>query len=145
MKLLPKQVQLESAGHSLKTVVITLSGDQTLDDLVGTPGAWKHIQTDRTVCVHRGCEVHVWSADGTVLAQSLTVIKAVGGEVWLGAPARLINMEVEGLYEDASHSIIAVGAGYSIRHKRTWAVEQKVYQTVGAAKSELSRRQPVAV
>ncbi len=145
MKLLPKQVALETAGHSLRTVVVNLSGDQTLDDLVGTPGAWKHIQTDRTVCVHRGCEVHVWSADGTVLAQSLTVLRAVGGEVWLGAPTRLITMEVEGLYEDASHSIIAVGAGFSIRHKRTEAVEPKVYQTIGAAKSELSRRLPIAV
>ncbi len=113
-----------------------------MDALVGSPGAWKQVQTDRTVAVRRGDSVNVWSSDGLVFAEGLMVIRSLGGEIWLSKPIRLVTMEVEALYEDKTHTIIPRGAGFVIRHTRTEAVEDKVYQSVAAAKSAISRRQP---
>ena len=145
MKLLPMQVQFESGGHTQKTVVVALSGDQTLDALVGSPGAWKQVQTDRTVAIRRGDSVNVWSSDGLVFAEGLLCIRSLAGEIWLSKPLRLVTMEVEALYEDKTYQIIPRGAGFVIHHKRTSAVEDKVFASVAQAKSELSRRAPVSV
>lgn len=145
MKLLPTQIQLEFAGQTQKTITVTLLGDQTLDALVGSPRAWKQVQTDRTVSLHRGDLVNVWSNDGLVLAEGLMVTRSLAGEIWLSKPLRLVTMEAEALFEDTLHTIIPVGAGFSIRHKRTEALEERVYQSVAAAKSELNRRVPVQV
>ena len=73
------------------------------------------------------------------------VTRSLAGEIWLSKPSRLVTMEPEALFEDSLHTIIPVGAGFSIRHKRTEALEDRVYQSVAAAKSELSRRAPVSV
>ena len=142
MKILPMQVQLESAGQTQKTVTVNLLGDQSLDALVGSPGAWRQVQSDRTVSLHRGDQVNVWSSDGLVFAEGLLCIRSLAGEVWLSKPLRIVSMEVEALWEDKTHRIISRGNGFVISHKRTEAVEDKIYQSVSAAQAVINRRAP---
>ena len=145
MKLNPTQVTVESAGHTFKHILVSLKGDQQIDVLRETPGAWTLVQANRGLAVRRGDTVTIMSADGTVKCDSLTVTRALGGEVWLGKPLRIVKLEPDILYEDKAHSVVPVGTGYSIKHARTDVVEDRVFASVAAAKTELGRRQPVAV
>ena len=139
----PGQATVDSCGQKFKVLVVELTGSQTVDGLRASPSAFKLIQPDRTLTLHRGDTVHVVAADGGSIAQGLCVIRALGHEIWLGKPLRIVKLEQDILYEDASHTVVPQGAGYSIRHNRTEVVEDRVFHSVDAAKSELARRAPV--
>ncbi len=66
--------------------------------------------------------------------------RAIGGEIWLGKPLRIVNLEPEILFEGAAHTVVPVGVGFSIKHHRSGQEEDRVFQTVAATKTELSRR-----
>ena len=144
MKLNPSQVIVESAGHTFKHILVSLTGTQQIDVLRETPAAWVLVQTNHGLAVRRGDTVTIMSADGTVKCDSCTVVRALEGSVWLGKPLRIVTLESDVLYEDKAHSVVPVGAGFSIKHARSGAVEDKVFASVAAAKTELARRQPVA-
>ncbi len=145
MKLNPSQVIVESAGHTFKTLLVSLTGDQQIDVLRESPGAWALVQANRGLALRRGDTVTVMSADGLVKVDSMTVTRALEGSVWLGKPLRIVALEPDILFEDKAHSVVPVGTGYSIKHARSGQTEAKVFASVAAAKVELSRRQPVAV
>ncbi len=58
---------------------------------------------------------------------------------------RVVTLEEEALYEAGALKVVANGAGYSLRHVRDGLVEEKIFQTADAAKSEILRRQPAMV
>ena len=132
MKLNPTQCCVESAGHTFKHILVTLTGAQEIAVLRETPGAWKLIQANRGLAVRRGDTVSIISADGLVLAEALGVKRAMGGDVWLDKPLRIRTLEPDILYEGAAHSVIPVGTGFSIKHNRG-QTEDRVFATVEAA------------
>ncbi len=144
MKLNPTQCVVESAGHLFKHVVVTLSGDQEIAVLRETPSAWKLVQANRNLVLKRGDTVSIISSDGCVFAESLGVKRAIGGDVFLDKPLRIRTFEPDILFEDAQHSVIPVGTGFSIKHRRG-QTEDRVFVSVEAAKTELNRRAPVQV
>ncbi len=144
MKLNPTQCVVESAGHLFKHIVVTLSGDQEIAVLRESPSAWTLVQANRNLVLKRGDTVSILSADGLVFAESIGVKRALAGEVWLDKPLRIRTLEPDVLYETPGHSIVPAGVGFSIKHNRG-QTEDRVFATVEAAKTELSRRQPVAV
>jgi len=145
IKLSPAQCSMELAGNTFRHLLVVLKGEQQIDILRETPGAWALVQSNRGLAVRRGDTVTIMSADGTVKADQLTVIRAMGTDVWLGKPLRIVALEPDILYETKSHSVVPVGVGYSIRHARNDVVEDRVFASVAAAKTELNRRQPVSV
>ena len=145
MKLNPTQVCVESAGHTYKHLLVALRGDQQIDVLRETPSAWVLIQANRGLAVSKGDLVTVLSPDGTIKCDSMTVVRALEGSVWLGKPLRIVTLESDVAYTSVAHEIIPVATGYSIKHHRSGAVEDRVFASVAAAKTELNRRQPVAV
>ena len=142
MKIQPAQVCVDYGGHMFQHIVVTLRGDQQIDILRESPGAWTLVQAARTCAVKRGDTVTILSADGLVKVDSMTVTRAIGGEVWLAKPLRIVKLEPDILFEDAAHTVVPVGVGFSIKHNRGGAVEGKIFASVAAAKVALARRQP---
>ncbi len=146
MKLSPQQCVLESAGHFFRHVVVTLRGDQTIAELREQPSAWALCQSNRNICLKRADTVTCLSADGKIKVESMTVVRAVGPDVFLGAPLRIVEMETDVAFEDsAGHEVIPSGVGYAIKHTKGGKVEDRIYATAAAAKTELNRRAPVQV
>ncbi len=144
MKLNPTQCCVESAGHTFKHILVTLTGAQEIAVLRESPAAWRLVQANRGLAVRRGDTVSIISADGCVFAEALGVKRAMGGDVWLDKPLRIRTLEPDILYESASASVVPVGTGFSIKHNRG-QTEDRVFATVEAAKTELNRRAPVSI
>ncbi len=55
----------------------------------------------------------------------------------------MINLEEVTYFEDAKHRVVPVGTGYSIMTLRDARVDDRIFGSPEAAKSEIMRRQPV--
>ena len=93
----------------------------------------------------RGNRVSLISADGLTIMDQAVVTKAFSGNVWLGKPLRMITLEEVAMFSDGQLQIVPAGVGFAIQHVRDGGTEDRVYQSAEAAKSEILRRQPVAV
>ncbi len=136
---------MELAGNTFRHLLVVLKGEQQIDVLRETPGAWKLVQANRGLCLRRGDTVTVMSADGLVKCEAMTVVRAICGDVFLGKPLRLVSLDPEILFESAALAVVPAGTGFSIKHARSGHTEDRVFATVDAAKVELNRRQPVQV
>ena len=142
MKLSPSQLSLDHAGKYFRHMILKLSGDQTVAALRETPECWKAIQASREIRVLKSDQITVIDADGLRITERMPVTKAVGSEVFLGKPLRIIEMEAEALFADEIFEVVANGARYSIRDKRSGHTDQYTYETAKAAEHEIMRRRP---
>ena len=144
-KLQAAQSQVEAAGYRWKHLSVSLTGNQSIAEVLETPDAWSALQTDRVRCLSKGDKVSIISADGLVLADQAIVTKALAGSVWFSKPLRMVSLEEVALFSDDKHRIIAVGTGYSIQTLRDGRTDEKIFGTPKAAEAEIHRRAPVSV
>ncbi len=143
VKIYSNQCRVQHVGSTFKHLVLSLKGEQLIADVLQTPDAWKHIQSDQTHRLKKGDTVTIVAADGNSLADQAMVIKAEKGEVWFSKPLRLIRFEEVGLFGDGRLEVTPVGTGYSVRNIREGHTEGKIFHSVDAAKVEILKRQPV--
>ncbi len=142
MKLHPSQAVIEHGGHVFKHVIVTLRAEQTIATVREIPDTWSAIQSNRTVALRRGDRVSLVSADGNTIADQCVVVRAEGGEIELSKPLRLIQLEALGLFKSGQYEVVPNGVGYSLKGGRSGHVEDKIFGSVEAAKTEIFRRQP---
>ena len=145
MKLREGQAILEGGGHLWKHIVITLTAQQSIADLRESPGAWVAVQANRQMMLRRGDKVTIISGDGNTISDSHVVLRAEAGQVELSKPLRLISLVAGVLFTNGHMEVVAAGVGYSIRSVRDGCAEDRIYQSVDAAKQAIFKRQPVAV
>ena len=144
-KLNPSQAAVESAGQYFKHVAVRLRGAQSIAVVREHPEVWTAIQTTRTLKLQRGDRVTLISADGLTIADQLVVVKALSGSVWLGKPLRMIQLEEVALYSDGKLEVVPSGVGFAVQSVRDGRMEDRMFASAEAAKSEILRRQPVQV
>ncbi len=142
MKLHPSQAVVEHGGHVFKHVIVTLHAEQTIAAVREIPDTWSAIQANRTYALNRGDKVSLISADGNTIADQCAVVHAEAGQVRLSKPLRLIQLEALGLFSNGLYEVVPAGTGYSLKSARSGHVEDKIFSTVDAAKTEIFRRQP---
>ncbi len=142
MKLHPSQAVIEHGGHVFKHVIVTLRAEQTIATVREIPDTWSAIQSNRTVALRRGDRVSLVSADGNTIADQCVVVRAEGGEIELSKPLRLIQLEALGLFKSGQYEVVPNGVGYSLKGGRSGHIEDKIFASVDAAKSEIFKRQP---
>ena len=76
------------------------------------------------------------------MARKLVDGRAQDGQVWLGKPLRMVELDPVGLFSDGQNEVWPNGTGFSIKHSRDGMVEDKVYQTQDACRVEILRRRP---
>ncbi len=148
MKTRLDQTQVGTAQSKEKHVFVQLRGDQTVAEVLETPGFWVPLQRLwQGMALSRGDFVTIQSPDGLVKADRAYVKKISEGHVWFGPPARMLNLDPEdaGLYSNGVHQVVNNGSGYSVKTVRDSRVDTRVYSTAEAAKAEVLRRQPVRV
>ena len=141
-KLNPTQARTEHDGQVWRHVIITLRGAQSIAEVRESPELWTSIQHEMGVRVSRGDEVSLISPDGLEIADRCRVIRAQDGQVWLGKPLRMVELDPVGLFNDGQNEVWPNGTGFSIKHSRDGSVEGKVYQTQDACRVEIIRRRP---
>ena len=144
-KLNPSQAAVESAGQFFKHVCVRLTGAQDIAVVREHPSCWSAIQTTRTLKMNRGDRVTLISADGLTIADQLPVVKSLSGSIWLGKPLRLIQLEEVALFSDGKLEVVPSGIGFAVQSVRDGRMEDRVYASAEAAKSEILRRMPVQV
>ncbi len=136
--------QVEKAAARFKHLVVSLRADQEISGLLETPSAWSAVQaSDTERRLNRGDRVTIISSDGLMIADQAVVTKALGGDVWISKPLRMIKLEPTPLYEHGAFRVIPNGVGFSIESVPDGRAEAKVFASVEAAKVEIARRQPV--
>ena len=145
VKLQVDQAQIESAGFRFKYLSVELHGTQTIAEVLETPDCWSSIQGDKVRHLGRGDTVSIISADGLVIADRATCTKALAGHCWFGPPLRMVTLEDVSLFEDRAFKVVPAGTGFAIMSVRDARVDDKIFATADAAKSEILRRQPVQV
>ncbi len=140
-KLSVTQARVEYAGQTWKHVVITLRGTQSIAEVRESPELWTSLQADMAVKVGRGDEVSFISPDGLEIADRCRVTRAQDGQVWLSKPLRVVSLDPVGLFNDGESEVWPNGTGFSIKH-RDGMVEDKVYVSQDACRSEILRRRP---
>ncbi len=141
-KLHPSQAVIEYGGHFFKHLVIKLRAEQTIAAVRETPDTWSAIQSNRTYALNRGDRVSLISADGDTICDQCVVVRAEGGQVQLSKPLRLIQLDPVALFSTGLYEVVPAGTGYSLKGGRSGHVEDKIFATVEAAKTEIFRRQP---
>ena len=143
VKLQVAQAQVESAGFRFKHLSVELRGSQSIAEVLETPAAWTAVQADRMRHLNRGDEVTIIASDGLTKADRATVIKAEAGSLWFSKPLRVIQLDPVALFEDKMFRVVPRGVGYAVQSIRDGRTEEKVYMTVEAARTEITKRQPV--
>ena len=143
MKLNPSQVVIEAAGRLYKHVIVSLRAAQSIDALRESPSAWASVQANLGLVVRKGDEVTILAPDGLTKADRCTVTRALGGQVWLGAPLRLVTLEADSLFGNGHEEVVPYGDGYSIKTVRDGRVGSRVFRTAKQAENEILRRSPV--
>ena len=142
IKLRTSQVKLASA--CFKHVVISLAPGQEVSALLENPSAWTAVQAgDRSLILNRGDEVSIVSSDGLTKADRATVLKALEGRVWLARPLRMIELQEVALWGNAAYRVVPNGSGFSIQGVRDNRIDDRIFASVEACKSEILRREPV--
>ena len=142
MKLHPSQAVIEHGGHVFKHVIVTLRAEQTIAAVREIPDTWSAIQASGTYALNRGDRVSLISADGNTICDQCAVLRAEAGQVQLSKPLRLIQLEALGLFSNGLYEVVPNGVGYSLKGGRSGHVEDKIFGSVEAAKTEIFRRQP---
>jgi len=143
-KLNADQVSIDTAGNVFKHVIVELRGSQTIAELRESPALWANIQGNATLRLARGDIATIISPDGLAIADQCRVTRSLGGQVWLSAPLRMIALEEVGLFSTDHHEVIPHGVGFSIRAKRSGAVEPKVFASEELAKIDILKKVPTA-
>ena len=137
----PERAQL--AQHAFRHVVVNLrEGDNIATFAQEHVDGWALVQGRSELRVKRGDAVTLVSDDGLTLYDQAMVLKAEGGNVWLSKPLRIVTLEGDVMYSAAGLEVVPRGVGFAIRHARDGRVEDRVFSSADAAKSELLRRQP---
>ena len=142
-KLQASQAMVEAVGHRFKHLSIALRGTQEIATVLAQPDAWTDVQADRVRCLNKGDQVSIISPDGLTICDKAMVVRAEGGHLWFSKPLRMVSLEAVGLFEDGKHRVVPVGVGYSVQSIRDGRIDDKIYATVEACKSEIVRHQPV--
>ncbi len=124
---------------------VALHGAQTIAGALETPECWSAIQGDKVRHLGRGDTVSIISADGLTIADRAVCIKALAGSCWFGKPLRMVTLEEVNLFEDRAFKVVPAGTGFAIMSVRDARVDDKIFATADAAKSEILRRQPVTI
>ena len=138
----PSQVRVQEDGQIWRHIVVKLKGDQKIYEVRESTDIWQAIQHEGSLRVRRGDIVSLISADGNEICDSMRVVRAESGNVWLGSPARLVELDPVGFYSDGFSEVVAAGTGFSIANVRDGSVDERIYGTVEAAKQEIVRRRP---
>ena len=141
-KLRTNQAGVDLCGSKFKSLVVSLTGEQSIVGVLQDPDVWQEIQSDRMLHLSRGDRVSVVSPDGLVLADSAVCVKAEGGRCWFSKPLRTIALQETALFSDDRFRVQPCGTGYVVEAVRDGRREDRIYATAKAAESEILRRQP---
>ncbi len=136
----PIRVDVDSVSRHQKHLWVRMLPEQSIQEFLDEPSLWRKIQANHDKRVRPGDVVTLVTDEGGIIYERLPCLRAVSGDVFLGAPLRVIRLETNtALFEDELHRVVPVGLGYSVQLKRGNVTESMVYESEAIAKHEILR------
>ena len=140
MRIAPNRIEIDFVGKHSRRLVLHLTDGETVAKIRENPAAFTAVQADHNRRLLRGDRLTIITDDSMTIAEGFVVTKANGEGVWFSAPARIINLEPEVLYQSETYEVVPHGSRYSVRDRRSGHVDGVLYDSARAAEFAIMKR-----